>query len=455
LRTPADDTIAALATAAGASAIAVVRISGPEARAIVERVIENIPPARVAELRVLRDRAGAEIDRGLVLFFPGPRSYTGEDLIELHCHGSPVVVAWLLETLYHHGARAALPGELTQRAFLNDKLDLAQAEAVADLITAGSRLAAQAALRSLAGEFSRRATSAQQQLTELRVLCEAWLDFPEEDLDAGAQTELAARAAALDSELSAIETHAAQGIVLHDGLRLAIAGAPNVGKSSLLNRLAGYDAAIVADVPGTTRDTIRERLSLDGIPLEIVDTAGLRASQDPVEREGVRRARRAIDVADHVLWIADAREGLNAALAGAAAALPSDAPFTVVLNKTDLVADRQTPCGKAGRAGAGTTPVLEISALTGDGVRELVEHLKKLAGWNESIGGTFSARQRHVDALRRARAHVARATPELRAHLEIAAEELRGAQTALGELTGEVTSDDLLGGIFATFCIGK
>jgi tRNA modification GTPase len=449
VRAPADDTIAALATGAGASAIAVVRISGPETRAIAERVIGKIPAPRAAELRILRDRLGSEIDRGLVLFFPAPHSYTGEDLIELQCHGSPVVVAWLLETLYHHGARPALPGELTQRAFLNDKLDLAQAEAVADLITAGSRLAAQAALRSLAGELSRHAANAQQKLTELRVLCEAWLDFPEEDLDAGAQTELAARAAALDAELGALEEHAAQGIVLHDGLRLAIAGQPNVGKSSLLNRLAGFDAAIVTDVPGTTRDTIRERLSLDGIPIEIVDTAGLRATQDPVEREGVRRARRAIDVADHVLWIADIREGLSAALVGAAAALQADAPFTVVLNKTDLV-------GMAGAPHtAGTTPVLEVSALTGEGIRELVQHLKKLAGWNESIGGTFSARQRHLDALRRARAHVARAIPEVKAHLEIAAEELRGAQSALGELTGEVTSDDLLGRIFATFCIGK
>jgi tRNA modification GTPase len=449
LRALADDTIAALATAAGASAIAVVRISGTEARAIVERVIGPIPAPRVAELRTLRDRGGAEIDRGLALFFPAPHSYTGEDLIELQCHGSPVVVAWLLETLYHHGARAALPGELTQRAFLNDKLDLAQAEAVADLITAASRLAAQAALRSLTGEFSQRAANVQQQLTQLRVLCEAWLDFPEDDLDPGAQAELVARAAAIDSELSGIEEHAAQGIVLRDGLRLAIAGAPNVGKSSLLNRLAGYDAAIVTDVPGTTRDTIRERLSLDGIPLEIVDTAGLRATQDPVDREGVQRARRAIDIADHVLWIADVREGLDTALGAAAAALPFDASFTVVLNKTDLLGAVRPP------RNAGTTPVLEISALTGAGMRELVHHLKKLAGWSESIGGTFSARQRHVDALRRARAHVARATPELETRLEIAAEELRGAQSALGELTGEVTSDDLLGQIFATFCIGK
>ncbi|HEY7672371.1 MAG TPA: tRNA uridine-5-carboxymethylaminomethyl(34) synthesis GTPase MnmE [Gammaproteobacteria bacterium] len=449
MRAPADDTIAALATAAGASAIAVVRISGPDSRAIVGRVIGQMPAPRAAELCVLRDGAGREIDRGLALFFPAPHSYTGEDLIELQCHGSPIVVAWLLETLYAYGARAAGPGEFTQRAFLNDKLDLAQAEAIADLITAGSRLAAQAALRSLAGEFSMRVTSAQQKLTELRVLCEAWLDFPEDDLDAGAQAELAARASALAAELGAIEEHAAQGVVLHDGLRLAIAGQPNVGKSSLLNRLAGYDAAIVTDVPGTTRDTIRERLSLGGIPLEIVDTAGLRATHDPVEREGVRRARREIDVADHVLWIADIREGLDTALAAAAAALPTDAPFTVVLNKADLVD------AKAGPRSAGTTPVLEISALTGEGLRELVQHLRTLAGWNESIDGTFSARQRHVDALRRARAHLAHATPELESRLEVAAEELRGAQAALGEITGEVTSDDLLGRIFATFCIGK
>jgi tRNA modification GTPase len=448
VRAPADDTIAALATGAGASAIAVVRLSGPDARAIAERVIGRIPAPRAAELCVLRDAAGREIDRGLVLFFPAPHSYTGEDLVELQCHGSPVVVSWLLETLHQHGARAALPGEFTQRAFLNDKLDLAQAEAIADLITAGSRLAAQAALRSLAGEFSRRVGSVQQKLTELRVLCEAWLDFPEDDLDAGARAELALGARALEAELGEIGERAAQGLVLHDGLRLAIAGPPNVGKSSLLNRLAGYDAAIVTDVPGTTRDTIRERLSLDGIPLEIVDTAGLRTTQDPVEREGVRRARREIDVADHVLWIADIRAGQEAAVAGAAAALPPEAPFTVVLNKTDLAP-------AAAPRSVGKAPVLAVSALTGEGIRELVLHLKKLAGWNESVGGTFSARQRHLDALGRARAHLARAIPELNARLEIAAEELRGAQTALGELTGEVTSDDLLGKIFATFCIGK
>ena len=449
MHVPADDTIAALATAVGTGAIAIVRISGRDARAIAARVLGRVPTPRVAELCVLKSRAGEEIDQGLALFFPAPDSYTGEDVIELQCHGSPIVVAWLLETLYGHGARAAEPGEFTQRAFLNDKLDLAQAEAVADLITAGSRRAAQAALRSLGGELSTRVTSAQQKLTELRALCEAWLDFPEEDLDGGAQAELAARASALEAELAALEAQAAQGAVLHDGLSLAIAGEPNAGKSSLLNRLAGYDAAIVTDVPGTTRDAIRERLSLDGIPLEIVDTAGLRPTHDPVEREGVRRAQREIDVADHVLWVADIRKGLDAALASAAVALPPDAQFTIVLNKLDLVVNR------APAVSAGAPTVLAISALTGEGTRELVEHLKKLAGWNESVGGTFSARRRHVDALARTRAHVGRACPEFPKRLEIAAEELRGAQAALGELTGEVTSDDLLGEIFATFCIGK
>ena len=448
MRAPTDDTIAALATAAGAGAIAVVRISGPDAQALAERVLGRVPAPRVAELCVLKSRAGEEIDRGLALFFPAPDSYTGEDVLELQCHGSPVVVAWLLETLYGHGARAAEPGEFTQRAFLNDKLDLAQAEAVADLITAGSRRAAQAALRSLGGELSTRVASVQQKLTELRVLCEAWLDFPEEDLDAGQAAELAARARSLEAELEALEEHAAQGAVLHDGLCLAIAGEPNAGKSSLLNRLAGHDAAIVTDVPGTTRDAIREHLSLDGIPLEIVDTAGLRPTHDPVEREGVRRARRAIDDADHILWVADIRAGLEAARASAAAALPEGVSFTIVLNKVDLV-------GNGGPTGSSDAPVLAISALTGEGTGDLVEHLKKLAGWKENVGGTFSARRRHVDALARARAHVARAGPELAKRLEIAAEELRGAQAALGELTGEVTSEDLLGQIFATFCIGK
>jgi tRNA modification GTPase len=385
----------------------------------------------------------------LVLFFPRPHSYTGEDVVELHCHGSPIVTDWLLETLYRYGARAAQPGEFTQRAFLNDKLDLTQAEAIADLIAAGSRLAAAAALRSLRGEFSARVENVQRMLTELRVLCEAWLDFPDEELDGGAQRELRERMRALDAELTTLAQRAAQGAVLGEGLGVAIAGPPNAGKSSVLNRLAGYDAAIVTAIPGTTRDTLRERLSIDGLPLAIVDTAGLRETLDPVEIEGVRRARREIDVADHVLWVADIRQGLEAALAAAQAALPPGVRYTVLLNKVDLLGcDAHVPQAHG-------VSVLEISALTGSGFQELAQHLKKLAGWDEGVSGALGARRRHLEALTRAHAHVRRASVEIEQRLEIVAEELRGAQAALSELTGELTSDDLLGKIFATFCIGK
>jgi tRNA modification GTPase len=446
---PADDTIAALATAAGTGAVAIVRISGPAAAAIAHRVTGRSALPRVAELCAFKDREGAEIDRGLTLYFPAPHSYTGEEVVELHCHGGTVVVDWLLETIYGHGARPAGPGEFTLRAFLNDKLDLAQAEAIADLVASGSRLAARAALRSLRGEFSTQVQAVQRSLTELRVLVEAWLDFPDEELDRGAMTELESRARALDAALADLETRAAQGAVLHDGLTVAIGGPPNAGKSSLLNRLAGYDAAIVTAIPGTTRDTIRERLSVNGLPLNVVDTAGLRATQDPVELEGVRRAHREIEAADHVLWVADIREGFDAALAGARRLLPADAAFTLLLNKVDLV-------GHALRSHTSdTVSVLEISALTGQGMHELAHRLKSLAGWQENVPGTFSARRRHVDALARAHAHVRRSGEAMKSGLEIAAEELRSAQAALGEVTGELSSDDLLGEIFASFCVGK
>jgi tRNA modification GTPase len=445
----ANDTIAAQATPPGAGAISIVRISGPAAASIARRVAGCDLRARRAELCSFKSVDGSEIDRGLALYFPAPGSYTGEDLVELHCHGSPVVVDWLLETLHSLGARPAQPGEFTLRAFLNDKLDLAQAEAVADLIDSSSRVAARAALRSLTGDFSERVAVLQTALTQLRVLCEAWLDFPEEEIERGAQAELTTRATDLETQIAMLRDEATHGAVLHDRFSIAIAGAPNAGKSSLLNRLAGYDAAIVTAIPGTTRDTIRERVSLDGLVLDIVDTAGLRPSVDPVELEGVRRAQREVRVADHVLWVADIGAGRGAALADARAALGADTAFTVVLNKVDLH-------DTAARAYAAEgVSVLEVSALTGSGFVALREHLQMLAGSVQSGTGTFSARRRHLDALARAAEHSRRARAEIAARLEIAAEELRGAQAALGELTGELSSDDLLGEIFASFCIGK
>ena len=443
-----DDTIAALATAPGVSAIAVIRLTGPKARAIARSMTGRDPEPRVAELRTLRDPSGAVLDRGLVLFFPAPSSFTGEDVVELHVHGGRVVSDAVLAAVHELGARPAEAGEFTLRAFLNDKIDLVQAEAIADLISSGSAQAARAAVRSLEGEFSSAVTDLQHALTKLRVRVEAWLDFPDEELPFDAAPECAAEIDALAVKIDDLRARARSGRALRDGLSVAIAGAPNAGKSSLLNRLAGYDAAIVTEIPGTTRDPLREHLVLDGLPVTVVDTAGLRDTSDPVELEGVRRARSEVARADRLLWVADVREPLTAAIAAARAAHVSGA-LTIVANKIDLA-------GEAPRLEDGQgTPIVYASALTGAGIDLLVAHLKLAAGLVGETAGTFSARRRHLEALERARAELAAAEPHLRGALEIAAEHLRNAQTALSELTGELTSDDLLGEIFSTFCIGK
>jgi tRNA modification GTPase len=443
------DTIAALATPPGSGAVAIVRLSGPAAREIGRALTGLEAQPRRAELCTFRDSAGQRLDQGLVLFFPAPRSYTGEDVVELHGHGGRVVSDSLLARAYALGARPAQPGEFTLRAFLNDKLDLLQAEAVADLVAGSSELAVRAALRSLDGQFSLAVGKLQQSLTELRVRLEAWLDFPEEELefDAGAQS-----LAQLDSVLAtldALTTQAQSGRVLRDGLSVTIAGPPNAGKSSLLNRLAGYDAAIVTAIPGTTRDPLREQLSLDGLPVTIIDTAGLRESADPVEQEGLRRARIEVGRADRVLWMVDAREPLDPAIAAARTAIGAGVPFTLLCNKVDLLD------GRASSTEFADVHVLRLSALTGVGVDLLAAHLKDLAGWSSEVAGTFSARRRDLDALQRARVELQAAREELDGALELAAEHLRTAQSALSELTGELTSDDLLGEIFSTFCIGK
>jgi tRNA modification GTPase len=452
------DTIAALATPPGSGAVAIVRLSGPAARTIAEAITGRAARPRYAELCSFRDADGERIDRGLVLYFPAPRSYTGEDVVELHGHGGKMVSDRLLAHAFALGARAAEPGEFTLRAFLNDKLDLLQAEAVADLVASGSATAARAALRSLDGQFSARVAQIQTALTRLRVKVEAWLDFPEEELAFDAARECEAELDALLREFAALAAGARSGVVLRDGLSVTIAGPPNAGKSSLLNRLAGYDAAIVTDVPGTTRDPLREHLSLGGLAVSIVDTAGLRESVDPVEREGLRRARVEVARADRVLWVADVREPLAATLAAARAAVGTDVPFTLVRNKVDLVtAARGADEPAADDAGAPAAAVhsLRISALTGEGLDVLVAHLHSVASFTGDAPGTFSARRRHLDALDRTRASLVAARGHIGGALELAAEELRGAQSALGELTGELTSDDLLGEIFATFCIGK
>ena len=440
------DTIAAIATATGNAAIAIVRMSGPQAIAIASELAGPELRPREAQLRTLQTASGEPIDTALVLCFPGPQSYSGEDLVEFQIHGSPVIADWLLETLFAAGARPAEPGEFTLRAFLNDKLDLTQAEAVADLVASHSRAGVSAAGRSLQGRFSARVMQLLNTLTQARVQLEAHLDFPDEDIE---PEEIAQLRAAIDAALEEIDTlraEARSGVVLRDGLNVAIAGPPNAGKSSLLNHLAGYDAAIVTDIPGTTRDPLREQIVLDGLPVQIVDTAGLRETQDPIEVEGARRAQIAGTQADRILWLQDVRDGEAAARAAAYEAFGDSELITIVLNKIDLL-DLQPSHPDA--------ECLHISALTGAGIDALIAHLKATAGWREGTEGAFTARRRHLEALERARAHLAAAREPLATQSELAAEELRMAQAALSEITGEFTSDDLLGEIFSSFCIGK
>jgi len=443
------DTIAAIATPPGRGGVAVLRLSGPRAMALAAAVAGALPAPRQAALRPLRDAQGEMIDRGLVLTFPAPRSFTGEDVVELQLHGSPVIASLLLQRLVSLGAREAGPGEFTRRAFLNGRIDLAQAEAVADLIASASTAAARAALRSLEGEFSTVVHGLAETLIQLRVRLEAGLDFPEEGVDACTDPALAGELNELHRRLGELRAAADRGRVLRDGLTLVIAGPPNAGKSSLLNRLAGYEAAIVTELPGTTRDLVREDILIDGMPVRVVDTAGLRASADRVEVEGIRRAREAMRRADLVLVVGDGSAGEEPA---AGLALPDGVPVLCVRNKIDL----------AGLApGAATGPngleVLRVSALTGAGFDVLRARLKAAAGYADGAHGSFAARRRHLDALDRAGARLqeAGALLERGQSVELAAEEMRIALQALGEITGEFTTEDLLGRIFGEFCIGK
>jgi tRNA modification GTPase len=445
------DTIAAVATPPGRGAIAIVRISGSEACAIAQAVTGLQPIPRQATLCGFRTADGQAVDRGLMLFFPSPRSFTGEDVVELQGHGGAVVSDTVLAAVLGHGARLAEPGEFTLRAFLNDKLDLTQAEAIADLIDSGSQAAARAALRSLVGQFSNQVQQVQAGVTELRVQIEAWLDFPDEDLERHDIARLADRFDAVNAQLAALLADARQGAVLRSGLSVVIAGPPNAGKSSLLNRLAGYDAAIVTQYPGTTRDPLKEFISLDGLPINLVDTAGLRESEDPIEVEGMRRSHAAFGRADRVLWVIDVHTDLGLSRAAIAATFGRETDVTIIQNKVDLVtaapAAFEVDC----------IPVIRLSALTGEGLALLIDHLKAVAGYAGEGGGTISARTRHIDALGRAQSGIVAAREQLMAGraLELAAEELRAAQTALGEVTGEFTSDELLGEIFGSFCVGK
>ncbi len=440
------ETIVANATPPGRGGIGIVRISGPAARGIAMAMLGGLPEPRHATVAAFAGGDGQTIDAGLALYFPAPNSFTGEDVLELHGHGGPVVMDLLVARATELGARPARPGEFSERAFLNNKLDLVQAEAIADLIAAGSAEAARAALRSLAGDFSREIVELASRVTELRAYVEAAIDFPDEDAEFLASAEVQERLAEIDARFAAIGETVRQGRALRDGLHVVIAGRPNAGKSRLLNALAGFDAAIVTEIPGTTRDLLRERIHVDGLPIHVVDTAGLRDTEDVIEIEGLRRARMEMSRADLVLYVVDATRGL---VAGEAAALPTGAATLVVWNKTDLPEAQPVPA-------SGSRPVVAVSALTGEGLPALREQLKAAAGY-QSDSGAWSARRRHLDALGRAQSlfELAEARLGERASFELVAEELRQAHQALGEITGEVTSDALLGAVFATFCIGK
>lgn len=446
---PDNDTIVAVATAPGRGGIGIVRISGPAARDLARTLVGRVPAPRRAVHATFRDAEGRPLDDGIALFFPAPHSFTGEDVLELQGHGGPVVLDGLVAAALALGARPARPGEFSERAFLNERLDLTQAEAIADLIEAGSAQAARAALRSLQGAFSERVQALLDALVAVRTHVEAAIDFPEEEIDFLAVPELADRLDALARTADETLAAAHRGRLLRDGMRVVLAGRPNAGKSSLLNALAGRQAAIVTELPGTTRDLLREYIHLDGLPLHVVDTAGLRATEDAVERIGVERAWQAIADADRVLLLIDDTAGFTAEDGAIVDALPPEVPVTLLYNKADASGG---PVGPRG----GEPPAFGISALTGAGLPDLTAHLRACMGFEAEREGEFTARRRHLEALRRMRLHVEAARARLAEGAgELAAEELRLAQERLGEITGAFTSEDLLGRIFASFCIGK
>ncbi len=444
---PAGDTIAAIATPAGRGGIGVVRVSGQGAPAIARALIGRLPAPRKATHAVMRDAGGQQIEEGIAVYFAAPASYTGEPVLELQGHGSPVGLASVLAACIDAGARLAEPGEFTRRAFLNGKLDLAQAEAVADLIEASTAAAARGALRSLSGEFSTAIEALVAQLTELRALTEATLDFPEEEVDPLHREDMGRRLDATRESLELVFKSSRHGSLLRSGINVVLAGRPNVGKSSLLNRLAGEERAIVTPIPGTTRDAVRETISIEGVPLNLVDTAGLRSATDEVERLGIERTWHELGRADLVLMMLDAVSGRTPDDEAILAKFPADARRIVVWNKIDLVSEA------AGAAQAGPQDV-PISAKTGAGIQALREAILQAAGWDRSGESLFVARERHLRALAEASERL-RAAAGQQDRWEFFAEELRLAQQALSTITCEFSADVLLGEIFSRFCIGK
>ena len=453
VRSGGNDIIAAIATPPGQGGVGIVRISGPNLRSIATAITGRLPEPRRAELSDFLDVQGEVLDRGIALFFPAPHSYTGEDVLELQGHGGTAVMNLLLDRCLQLGARLAEPGEFTLRAFLNDKLDLVQAESVADLIEASSAEAARSAMRSLKGEFSATIQKLVQSLIDLRVLVEATLDFPEEEIDFLQSARAMEQLQIIQEQLEQVLLASRQGSLLQEGVKVVLVGQPNVGKSSLLNQLAGDDVAIVTEIPGTTRDTIRQSIQLAGVPIHLIDTAGLRETSDIVEQHGIARTHAAIEQADMVLLLADCRHGLTSADQTVLAGLPARLPVLTVYNKIDLLNQaprvEQNSLGKA----------VYLSAKQGEGIELLRATLLETVGWQANLagGGVFMARQRHLRALMQAKAALECAATWLNdaCQLEMLAEELRMAQQALSSITGEFTADDLLGEIFSSFCIGK
>ena len=446
------DTIAAVSTPPGRGGIGIVRVSGPRAAQMAREVVGRLPEPRVATAARFLAGDGETLDSGIALWFPGPRSCTGEDTLELQGHGGPVVLDRVAGRVLSLGARPARPGEFTERAFLNGKLDLAQAEAVADLIDAATHEAARLARRSLDGALSERVNRAVSELVEIRTFLEGSLDFPDEEVPELPEALLAGRLDRVRAEVSAARGSAARGNLLREGFGVVIAGRPNVGKSSLLNRLVGRERAIVTEAPGTTRDTLDEAVQVDGLPLRVVDTAGLRPTDDPVERIGIERTWAAVEEADAVLAVVDDRRGIEEADRAILERIPERLPRVVVHNKIDLTG------AAAGEREEGTGFFrIGLSAKTGEGVDRLCERIKSLAGYEPRAEGVFMARRRHLAALDEALAALdaAKRGGDEGAGSELVAEDLRLAQRALGEITGEFTADDLLGRIFASFCIGK
>lgn len=450
------ETIVAQATPIGRGGIGILRVSGPLASQVAEQVLGKCPKPRMADYLPFKDEDGTTLDQGIALFFKAPNSFTGEDVLELQGHGGQVILDILLNRILKiDGVRIARAGEFSEQAFLNDKLDLAQAEAIADLIDATSEQAARSALKSLQGEFSNKINALVDNVIYLRTYVEAAIDFPDEEIDFLADGKIEAKLNEIIAQLTSVRQEAKQGTILREGMKVVIAGKPNAGKSSLLNALAGREAAIVTDIAGTTRDVLREHIHIDGMPLHIIDTAGLREASDEVEKIGIKRAWDEIAQADHVLLMIDSTTSKSDAFqtewADFLVKLPKNIPVTVIRNKVDLTGETE------GLIQVDNFTVIRLSAQTKVGVDLLREHLKKSMGYQSSTEGGFLARRRHLVALETAAEHLARGHVQLTQFFagELLAEELRLVQNALSEITGQFTSDDLLGNIFSSFCIGK